>query len=213
MGGMLIQAALASNQGLSVCSAVTIGSPVDFGKIGDSSFSKLLKLKWLLKCYPWVSLPVLTRLLAPFSPGLSNRVMGLFQSANIGPQAARGLLTVASESLGSRELWLEFGRYMETGVFGPGDGTSYYGKLPFSKIPLLVLIGSNDRMAPQAAVEAACKKMEDSGERRRLMLGKACGCKEDYGHVDLVIGKNVESEVFPHIARWLEEHDGVQTTA
>jgi pimeloyl-ACP methyl ester carboxylesterase len=213
MGGMLIQAALASNQSLSICSAVTIGSPVDFGKIGDSSFSKLLKLKWLLNYYPCVPLPFLARLLAPFAPGLANRAIGLFHGANIRPEAARALLTVASEPLGSRELWLEFGGYMETGVFGPGDGTSYDGKLPFSKVPLLVLSGSNDRIAPRGAVEAACKKTEDSGERGHLMLGKARGCKEDYGHVDLMIGKHAESEVFPHIACWLEEHDGLQTTA
>lgn len=39
------------------------------------------------------------------------------------------------------------------------------------------------------------------------MLGKDYGCKYSYGHLDILIGDQVTTEVFPHISTWLEEHE------
>lgn len=39
------------------------------------------------------------------------------------------------------------------------------------------------------------------------MLGKDYGCKYSYGHLDILIGDHVTTEVFPHISTWLEEHE------
>ena len=39
------------------------------------------------------------------------------------------------------------------------------------------------------------------------ILGKETGCEEDYGHVDLLVGKMVETEVFPGILEWIETYE------
>jgi hypothetical protein len=96
---------------------------------------------------------------------------------------------------------------VETGVFGPGDGTRYTEKLPASRVPLLIIGGSRDGLAPEGAVRAADATTGDSGERQSIIFGKNSGCREEYGHVDLLVGKRVQSEVFPVIHQWIENHD------
>jgi len=56
-------------------------------------------------------------------------------------------------------------------------------------------------LIPAAEAEQSC------GERKRLILGKASGCVEEYGHVDLMVGLRAENEVFPVILQWLTDHD------
>jgi hypothetical protein len=45
--------------------------------------------------------------------------------------------------------------------------------------------------------------------KRLLLLGRETGCQHDYAHHDLLLGKNVHTEVFPLLERWLAERDAV----
>ena len=45
-----------------------------------------------------------------------------------------------------------------------------------------------------------------SRDKRFLEFGRASGCKEDYGHIDLILGKRAKDEVWPHIRAWIEVH-------
>ena len=38
-------------------------------------------------------------------------------------------------------------------------------------------------------------------------MGLTNGCQADYGHFDLVVGKNVRDEVYPVIRDWLHGRD------
>ena len=40
-------------------------------------------------------------------------------------------------------------------------------------------------------------------ETKVVECSLATGCQADYGHMDLLLGRNVETEVFPHIRDWL----------
>jgi hypothetical protein len=39
------------------------------------------------------------------------------------------------------------------------------------------------------------------------VFGPEHGHADHYGHFDLLVGRNAVREVFPHIDRWLDEHD------
>jgi pimeloyl-ACP methyl ester carboxylesterase len=205
MGGMLVQAHLSRNLDTPMASAVTIGSPLDFSAMEHPFFKRLLNARWIVMLHPYAPFPVINRLLIPFVHNLHNRVVGVFHAPNIRGDAARKYLAAGTEVMVSRELWLDFKRWMESGLFSGRDGVPYVGKAP--NVPVLTLGGSADRMAPEAAVKPPYAAEDNSGRHKSLILGKDAGCAEDYGHIDLLVGDRAESEVFPRIASWLEAHD------
>lgn len=207
MGGMLILAHLASYRDLAVASAIAAGSPTDFSKIDSEMFRPLLKLKPLLERLPISPLPFLGRMIAPLAPWVPESVWGLFHVDNIEPSVARKAIAVVSTPISSGKLWLDFGRFMKTGVFGPGDGASYLEGLHQSDVPILLIGGSKDAMAPPASVIRPCKKLNETTKVECVIMGKESGCLEDYGHVDLLVGIHATEEVFPKILEWLEQHD------
>ena len=74
-------------------------------------------------------------------------------------------------------------------------------------MPVLALGGSADRMAPEVAVKPPYGSLDNPNRHQCLILGKAAGCAEDYGHIDLLVGNRSEAEVFPHISGWMEAHE------
>ena len=69
---------------------------------------------------------------------------------------------------------------------------------PSSSVPILSIAGTAD---PQCHPEAAAR-----GASRTHVLGKEHGTEHDYGHFDLLMGRNVRREVWPLIGSWLDEH-------
>jgi len=210
MGGLLIEAHMAANDDPHLASATVIASPCDFSKVRNESFQHLLRLKWLLKLYPIFPLPFVGRFLIPFAHRLWNHSTGPFYPPNIEPQTARRVIALASESITSKKLWLEAGAYLGSGLVAPDTGRGYMEGLSNSRVPLMALAGSRDEMAPEPAVRPACETNGNPVERKCMTFGKTAGCGEDYGHVDLLVGKRVESEVFPVVLRWLETHDSTE---
>lgn len=51
-----------------------------------------------------------------------------------------------------------------------------------------------------------------SREKRYICLGPDSGQKHHYGHFDILMGTNVQHEVFPLLTQWLERHD-ITTTS
>jgi len=120
----------------------------------------------------------------------------------------RKVIALAAELVTSNKIWLTFGRFVETGRFADPAGRLYLTNLPNTKVPILFTGGTKDMMAPELAVLAACDPTADhSGKRECLIFGKASGCVEDYGHMDLLVGDRVEQEVFPVILKALQDHD------
>jgi pimeloyl-ACP methyl ester carboxylesterase len=70
-------------------------------------------------------------------------------------------------------------------------------------LPLLVMAGSQDRLAPPAAAKAQLE-LAASKDKTLVVFGKENGDREDYGHGDLVFGRGAPEEVYPYILRWLE---------
>lgn len=207
MGGMLIEAHLATQDGHGIASAVAIGSPTGFEQVRMLAFPILAKLTWLLRYTHVPPMPFIGRFIIPLAHKLPRPLLGLFHPPNIEPRLAGRVVALASTLVTSGTLWRDFARYVETGTFSPKNGRPYVEKLSESPVPLFVIAGSKDRMAPPEAVVNAHDTSRDKGERATLIFGKASGCVEDYGHMDLLIGPRVETEVFPVLRRWLQDHD------
>ncbi|HMK36091.1 MAG TPA: alpha/beta hydrolase [Desulfomonilaceae bacterium] len=212
MGGMLILAYLASQDDPPVASAVTVGSPANFAQARNPVFDFLLKVMPLIERLSVSPLPLIGRNLTPFAQWLSKYLLGAFFAANVRPVTARKIVALAAELVASNTLWLTFGRYLKTGLFADPRGNRYLENLAASKVPILVTGGSKDMMAPEASVRAACDfEAGNSGERNCVMFGRASGCVEDYGHMDLLVGLRVEQEVFPVILHALKRHDSARS--
>ena len=207
VGGLLVQAYLAGNENPPIASAVTLGSPADFSHVNNKAINLLLRLRWLVRYFAIFPLPFLGVSVTPLAHRLHDLYGGLFYAPNVHPQTISKFLALGAQLVTPTTFQFDLARFVETGVFGPGDGTSYIEKLPTSKVPLLVLGGSKDELAPEDAVKAADAITGHSGERQCIILGKGSRCREDYGHVDLLVGKRVESEVFPLVHQWVENHD------
>ncbi len=207
MGGMLALAHLAQHENPRVISAVAIGSPSDFTKIDNGAFGALLNLRGLLRYLPVFPLPFLARLVIPVVHRMSPYLGGPYCPPNIEPVVARKVVALASELVASNSMWLNFGSFLASGRFAPQNGKPYLEGLTDSKVPIFFVAGSADMMAPEESVVAACQTGEQTGERSCRTFGKKTGCEEDYGHMDLLVGIRTNHEVFPHILRWLEDHD------
>ncbi len=207
MGGLLILAHVASHPDPNMASIVTIGSPTDFTKMNTDMFRLVLGMKPLFEKLPISPLPFLGRPIAPLAPWIPASAWGLFHQSNLEPWIARKVVALASTPLSAGKLWLDFGRFVETGVFAPEAGTPYLENLHESDASIFTIGGSKDYMAPPQAVSAMCKGENAGGNGKRLILGKESGCIDDYGHVDLLVGIRAHHEVFPRIIEWLEQHD------
>ncbi len=206
MGGMLIRVQMSENPDLPLASAVTIGSPVDFTAMGSTLRRAALRLKWLIRAFPFFLPTFLAGFLVPVANQAARHVIGGFYPPNLGPASARKLMATVTELVTASSIWLEFGRFVETGTFGPTSSTRYLDPNAQSPVPLLVLAGSKDELAPAAAVIA--DEGPKNKERVCKILGREQGDKEDYGHLDLLTGRHCVEEVFPLIRDWIRDHNG-----
>lgn len=207
MGGMLILAHVSGKPDAAVASAVTIGSPVDFSNMRRRTTDFLLTIRPLYDWLPISPLPFLGRFLTPIAHLVPNTFLGLFYPPNMSPENTRKTVALASQLVTSNHIWLTFGRYIETGVLAPKHGKPYLDGLSKAKAAILFIGGSRDGMAPHATSAEVCSKSNPGGERSCLVAGKDLGFASDYGHMDLMLGKGAEKEIFPRILTWLEEHD------
>jgi predicted alpha/beta hydrolase len=83
---------------------------------------------------------------------------------------------------------------------------AYEQSMHHIQVPVLVVGGVADKVAPPNAVKAALPMLGAPDVRYREM-GIAHGDRADYGHVDLFVGRNAPDEVYPFLNDFLEEMD------
>ena len=90
-----------------------------------------------------------------------------------------------------------------TSVDGEFDYTAEIGRL---KVPILCLVGKVDRICVPAALRYAYDHT-GSDDRTWREIGVQEGFSADYGHLDLILGRNARREIYPIIAEWIARHD------
>jgi predicted alpha/beta hydrolase len=200
-GGMIAYAHLGLHPQAPIRALVTLGSPVDFRvhaalKVLLRAVSPAFKLKRIPLA--WATAPV-ARLVglppAPIGPYLAN-------ADNMEPRVIQqAIFNVSADVAGG--VGKQFARWIAQGRFDAEGGHDYLAALAQVRTPLLAIAGEADLLAPVAAVQPAVVAVQGA---QLLTLSRSAGFAADYGHGDLVLGRQAPSEVFPRILDFLEAH-------
>lgn len=141
---------------------------------------------------------LLARLVAPFSgywhPALFDVSINM---RNVERRVYRRLLANALENLQPGVLE-QFAAFVREDSFRSMDGAiDYRAQMPLCRQPALFVSAEKDGLAPPAVVEAAFRLW--GGPKRHFGSGR------DYGHTDVLLGRNAPEVVFPMIRDFLLE--------
>lgn len=207
MGGMLLYGYLAKKGGAGLSAGVAVGAPVTFGHSRQEPIKKLLKLReseFLKKVFLYLNAPFLGRILLPLIPGIESV---FYNPDNLDDELKAKLMEVALADIepGVLDHLLQI---IAEGEFVSATGHfNYRRNLSKARIPLLLVGGEKDVIAPPAALKDVERAL-NSADRRIRVLGPGLKDSAAYGHFDLVLGKKAKQEVFPVIARWLRQKSG-----
>jgi pimeloyl-ACP methyl ester carboxylesterase len=206
MGGLLLYAYLSRNNNGSIRSGITVGSGLDYSG-SSSQFGSLLKWRWLLRMIPALPYGHAAAWLAPFAGRFQlPPERFLYHPENTSSSVARALLVNNCHAISSPVLHQLATTFTPGGLQWKDDTTRYMDQLGLSDVPVLALAGDRDLQCPVELVERPIAQLKKQGSKVQV-FGKEHGCHEHYGHFDLLLGRHVRSEVYPHIVSWLKERD------
>jgi pimeloyl-ACP methyl ester carboxylesterase len=140
-----------------------------------------------------------SRLVAPFSgywhPAVADLAINM---RNVERRVYRRMLSNALENLQAGVLE-QFATFVREDSFRSMDGAhDYRALLATCRQPALFVSAEKDGLAPPPVVEAAFRRW--GGPKRYTCLGR------DYGHGDVLVGRNSPEIVFPLVRDFLLEH-------
>ncbi|MBI4370111.1 MAG: alpha/beta fold hydrolase [Elusimicrobia bacterium] len=205
MGGV-IGLPLAAREGREhFASLVTLGSALHYG-VGGSGFSKLhekreqlLKLKELpsKKIQAWLG-PAVALGLVPNSFLYNRRNLTTGSVLMLAEHNFVNVTLAELEELGTTFL----GPGIRAHDLNDALLLDIASKIP---IPWLSVAGTMDEQSPCATINYTFERI--SAPRKEWFLaGRERGHQEDYGHMDLVCGKNAQTEVWPAIVKFIDEN-------
>ncbi len=186
-------------------SITAVGSP-SFVKSGYRVLDKVVKLRKLLKLLPRVPYGGPAFLLAPGMPIFKETFGRIFGNPrNLSTIDLMKLVCVVPSDL-PPTLIEQFADWIAERGFGPGEHkTGYADELNRIVVPSLIVAGPVDVITPPSDLRHVHSALS-SPEKRFELFGKSTGCKEDYGHIDLILGVRAREEVWPHIRAWIDAH-------
>ena len=200
-GGLLAYAHLARFPQAPIRSIVAMGTPVKFdAQPGVRNF-----VNWVA---PLLKLPVIPLSMAKLtSPlGLPPDPFGkyLLNAANVDPLIIRqAMASLASDVPGG--VARAFHRWLSTGVLDGDDGFQFLPALKHMKLPVFLIAGSKDLLAPPVSTFAAAQHF--GGPVETFEAGVKSGLSTDYGHGDLAIGRNAPTDIAARIVEFLSRVD------
>jgi poly(3-hydroxyalkanoate) synthetase len=200
-GGLMLYAHLARNPQAPVRAAACLGSPFTFAvQPGLRTFVQRLEPLLKLRAIPTRRITSIALLGAP--PGAISRYMMLAE--NMEPEVVRRAMANVPADI-SGGVGRQFARWISTNTFTSYDGAFDY-RVPLAgvRIPVLLLAGSRDLLAPPMAVARAKEHL--GGPVKFLVAGRAHGFGADYGHADLILGRKAPDEIFPLVEAFLSSH-------
>ena len=202
MGGHLLLAHLCVTNDNRIQSGVIAGSGFEVSDSIDkyAGHTKLLNVLQI-KIIP---LKLISRLSRPLLKMIPDNY-GYFSKKLTG---YRNCLTIMKDihDIPTSLLKYAFNCYRKGGLRNSDGKVIYSEKAKEINIPLLFISGNMDlAWIPQVIQDNI--KFFSSGITKALPFGKEYGHIDNYGHVDIMMGKNSEKEVFPEILNWLMEKE------
>jgi pimeloyl-ACP methyl ester carboxylesterase len=201
MGGLVLYALLQGEGAAAITSGVAIGSPGSFGKVRMGSL--VYVVSQALRFLPRMHLSFLAAGAAPLVAHIRFPREGFFLNRkNVERVVLERALCHLVADISGGEIAQSLD-WMKSGEFRACDKvTSYEDRLASVRQPLFLIAGAKDFLAPPESVAAVYERI-GSEKKDFLVLGRQQGQEHDYGHGDLLIGKNCSREVFPRIRDWL----------
>lgn len=205
LGGLLAYGYLGTNPRADVAGLVSIAAPMTFDASEQKPLKTLLQLDQnpnLKKFLLYVTVPVLGRFALSF---FANAEKVFYNPENVDPSVKEDFLTntLVPVNRGVLNQIIEMVRKGE--AVSANGAVSYRDALPKIRVPLLIIGGGEDPIAPPKALE---KVYGEVGSTDRELMIFWSDPEEDvsYGHFDLILGRNAMKEVFPLLRDWLELH-------
>ncbi len=206
MGGMLLYAYLLTGGDRFVSAGVTMGSPVRFSASKD--LSRLVKLRPLLRLTTRVHADLFARSLAPLTGVLNTSfVKTQMNVRNVDTRIIRVAQYNAVTPI-STKLLSQFGGWLGKHSIALSDGFDITENLDKITTPVLVIAGRGDGLVPSDATSPVYDKVR-SPDKAFVELSVVNGFSADYGHIDMVFGKNAPTEVYPLVRKWLDTRRAV----
>jgi predicted alpha/beta hydrolase len=200
LGGIMLMLHGIRHPATAIKRGVAIGSALDYGSAG-SSLEPMLRLRPLVERLRLVPFGTVMHLLAP----ALGRVASPLEVFNVWPPNIEPELIRLLHAFGFEDIQVPLlGSLVKTfeGGFVSRDGSfRYRERVRDLRVPVLLLGGTEDRQCPPAAIRATASALGPPAQLK--LFGRQFGHAEDYGHVDLLLGKRAPDEVWPEIARWL----------
>jgi len=207
MGGLVLYGYLQKNRSRSGIGAlVTIGAPVTFSDREQEPMKMLLKLDksptWK-KIILYLDGPLMKRSIIPLVPAIEKF---FYNPENIDQEVKQRLFETALAPVNPGVLDHVITMIRKDEFVSARGDYSYRKNLGKVRVPVLLIGGEKDAVAPPKALRATYRELK-SRDRTRRIFGSRPKDSVAYGHYDLILGKKAKEEVFPLIASWLKKRD------
>ena len=207
-GGCVMYAYLATSDPAPVKNFIAVASPIGMGE-GSEPLKRFISIakngEWALNQLGYLPVGTLAASGAPFTGMIRMSLTSMFfapenfTNTTMAKFSARGVDNVSSNVC---YQWLD---WIENHTFRSFDRTvSYTDLLAHIDTPIFVLAGSIDATALYEDVRRGYERVSSQDKTFRV-FGRSGGDEYDYCHDGLCLGKGASDEVYPAIARWLEE--------
>ena len=173
---------------------------------------------------PYTWLPKLPRFIRRWLPSLPLRFLARFfafaaeavpvtpihrwvcNPANLAPGSARRAMVNLIEDVTPAQ-GRDVVNWVLDGALYPVKGVRLLDRLADIRIPALFVAGAADRLAPPASVSVAYDAWGARTEapKQMMVVGRSQGAQADYGHGDLVVGREVVDDVFVPVRDFLSQ--------
>ncbi len=204
MGGLVGAIHLANGGASDLSSFIPVASPSGFSK-DDPLVGVAQHLMEAGGVFPSIDTPGGARLAAAMGARDVTGILGrLYNPANIPRERAVPMLEHVASPISRAEL-RAFAQMIADERIQNRDGTvNWADALPSVTVPTLAFAGGSDQIVSPASAAGWATLL--GGPVEVVHLDTDHGVVADYGHLDVGIGVRAETEVWPHIARFLAEH-------
>lgn len=183
---------------LGVGSLVSLAGPTSFKRLEKFLSARLIRsLRWMR--HRWMM-----RVLAPGSGYLHPSPLQLiYNPENTDGLTQRRAMVNAVANFARNEL-LQYADWIRGDVFRSIDQRrDYRAELGRIEVPALFVAGARDPFAAPDAVKETFDACTGIKEKEFRICSRAQGMKANYGHFDLLLGRDAPDEVYPMVAEFL----------
>ena len=204
MGGMISYGLNQLDPNGNVKSAVSIAGPATFA---HQPAIKMLGRRWItlryirfipVRAFAWMAIPLIGNLNL-YATKVSYNI------ANMETRVVRQAMASLAHPITARLTSQFVGWIGGSGDVVGQDGYGYTENLDKIKTPYLFIAGAKDYLASPDAMRVAYEGVS-SKDKQFMLFSREQGYSFDYGHGDLLVGKEAPQEVFPAVKDWLLKH-------